>query len=86
MALYAMTLLVTGSPEEVEPVASDYREQLRALKGSGRLRAAGEFTAGDGFLVILDVADRMEAEQIARSNPLAEQGLATWMLREWQEI
>jgi uncharacterized protein YciI len=86
MALYAMTLLVTGSPDEVEPVAGEYREQLRVLRGAGRVRAAGEFAGGDGFLVILDVADRMEAEQTARSNPLVELGLATYMLREWLEI
>ena len=86
MALYAMTLLVTGSPDEVGPVTDEYREQLRVLRGTGRIRAAGEFAGGDGFLVILDVADRMEAEQAARSNPLVDQGLATYMLREWIEI
>jgi uncharacterized protein YciI len=79
-------LLVTGSPDEVEPVANEYREQLRLLREGGRVRVAGEFAAGDGFLVVLEVADRMEAEQLARACPLAEQGLATYMLREWTEI
>jgi uncharacterized protein YciI len=86
MALYAMTLLVTGSPDEVGPAAEEYREQLRLLREAGRIRVAGELADGDGFLVIFEVADRLEAEQIARSCPLAEQGLATYMLREWTEI
>jgi uncharacterized protein YciI len=86
MPLYVMTLLVTGPPDEVEPVAETHREHLRALKTQGKLRTAGEFAHGEGFLEILDVADRMEAERIARSGPLIEEGLATWMLREWVEL
>ena len=31
MPLYVMTLLVTGSPDEVEPVAERHREHLREL-------------------------------------------------------
>ena len=86
MPYYAITLLVTGPPDEVEPVAEEYRGQLAALRAHGKLRAAGEFTGGDGFLVILDAKDRMEAEQIARSGALVENGLCTWMLREWTEL
>ena len=86
MPFYVMTLLVTGPPNEVESVAVRHREQLRALRTKGKLHLVGEFRNGEGFLEIFDVADRMEAERIARSGPLVEEGLATWMLREWVEL
>jgi len=86
MPLYVRTMLVTGPPDEVESVAEKHREQLRALKSEGKLYLAGELGDGEGFLEIFDVADRMEAERIARSSPLVEEGLATWMLRPWVEL
>jgi uncharacterized protein YciI len=86
MPFYVMTLLVTGPPDEVESVAERHREHLRALRAEGKLHTAGEFSNGEGFLEILDVADRVEADRIARSAPLVEEGLASWMLREWVEL
>lgn len=86
MALWVRTMLITGLPEEVEPVARRHREHLRELHKAGRLRAAGEFKDGDGYLEIFEAADRREAESIAAASPLIEGGLATWMLREWTEI
>jgi uncharacterized protein YciI len=86
MPLWVRTMLVTGVPEEVDPVALGHREHLRELHDTGRLRAAGEFKDGDGFLEIFEAADRREAESIASSSPMIEAGLATWMLREWQEL
>jgi hypothetical protein len=44
------------------------------------------FRHGDGFLDIFEAKDLLEAEGIARSSPLVEEGLATWMLREWSEL
>ena len=79
-------MLVTGIPDEVEPVARRHREHLRDLYEAGCLRAAGEFKDGDGFLEIFEAADRREAESIASASPLIEAGLATWMVREWQEL
>lgn len=86
MPLYVRMLLVTGPPTEVEEAAVRHREHLRELKASGKLRAAGEFANGDGFLEILDTEDLHEAEAIARQSPLIEEGLGTWMLREWIEL
>jgi uncharacterized protein YciI len=40
----------------------------------------------DGFLEIFEAKDRLEAEAIARSSPLVQEGLGTWMLREWVEV
>jgi uncharacterized protein YciI len=86
MPLFARTILVTGPPEEVAPAAERHREHLRDLKNRGKLRFAGELKRGDGFIELLETADRMEAEAIARSSPLVEGGLATWMLRECVEL
>jgi uncharacterized protein YciI len=86
MPLWVRTVLVTGLPEEVEPVAGRHREHLRGLHEAGKLRAAGEFNDGDGFLEIFEAIDRREAEAIAAASPLIEAGLATWMLREWREL
>lgn len=86
MPLYVRTLLVTGAPEDVEAAARGHREHLRRLRDEGRLRAAGEFRQGDGFLDIFEAKDLLEAEQTARSSPLVEEGLGAWMLREWTEL
>ncbi len=86
MPLYARTLLVTGPPNEVQAAAEGHREHLRGLHSRGKLRMAGELADGDGFLEIFEAVDRLEAEEIARSSPLVEAGLGSWMLREWTEL
>jgi uncharacterized protein YciI len=86
MSFWVRTLLITGLPDEVEPVARQHRAHLLELHEAGRIRAAGEFADGDGFLEIFEAADRRDAESIAAASPLIEAGLATWMLREWTEL
>ena len=86
MPLYVRTLLMTGPPEEVEAAAEGHLAHLRKLARDGRLRSAGAFPKGDGFLEIFEARDLHEAESIARSSPLVELGLGTWMLREWEEL
>ena len=86
MPLYARTLLVTGPQDEVAKAAGNHREQLERLQAQGKIRVAGEFTDGSGFLEIFEASDRLEAEQIARDSALIEEGLGTWMLREWREL
>ena len=86
MPLFVRTLLVTGPPDQVAEAAERHREHVRQLRADGKLRAAGEFKNGDGFLEILEVADLLEAERVARTSPLIEEGLGTWMLREWVEM
>jgi uncharacterized protein YciI len=86
MPLYARTLLITGPLDEVAAAAERHRAHLRDLQEAGKLRAAGEFKNGDGFLEIFEAADLLEAESIARSSPLIEEGLGSWMLREWVEL
>jgi len=86
MPLYVRTLLVTGPADEVATAAGRHREHLRDLHGRGKLRAAGEFKGGDGFLEIFEAADLVEAQRIAGSSPLVSEGLGTWMVREWSEL
>ena len=86
MPLYVRTVLVTGPEDEVDPATEAHREHLRELQRLGKLRAAGAFSQGDGFLEIFEARDLLEAEGIARSSPLIEQGLGAWMLREWREL
>ena len=83
--LWLRTLRVTAGPEEVEPVARRHREHLRELRDAGKLRLAGEFEDGDGFLEIFEALDRREADAIARASPLVERGLVAWTVREWLE-
>jgi len=86
MPLYVRTVLLTGPPEEADRLREGHLEQLRALRAAGRLRAAGALRGGEGFLEIFEAKDLLEAEEIARSSPLIEEGLGAFMLREWAEI
>jgi uncharacterized protein YciI len=86
MPLYVRTLLVTGPEDEVAPARREHEAQLAKLHVAGKIRAAGRFARGDGYLEIFEARDLLEAESIARMSPLVEQGLGTWMLREWEEL
>jgi len=86
MGIWVRTLLVTAAPAELEAAREGHLGHLRRLHAEGRLRAAGELGDGEGFLEFFEAKDRLEAESIARSSPLVEEGLGTWMLREWVEI
>jgi uncharacterized protein YciI len=84
--LYVRTILVTAPADEVEVAARGHREQLRELAAGGRLRAAGEFKSGEGFLEIFEAADLVEAQTIAGASPLVTEGLGAWIVREWVEL
>ena len=86
MPHFVRTILVTGPEEEVRPARDAHVEHVRELRAAGKIRAAGAFARGDGFLEIFQAKDLYEAEAIARSSPIVEQGLGTWMLREWEEL
>lgn len=86
MGLWVRTLLVTVPQAECEAAREGHVRQLRRLAAEGRLRVAGEVGSGEGFLEIFEARDRLEAEAICRSSPLVEEGLGTWMLREWTEL
>ena len=86
MPFYVRTILITGSEDDADPARRDHLSHLAQLKAAGKLRAAGSFPRGDGYLEIFEAKDLYEAEAIARSSPLVMLGLGTWMLREWEEI
>ena len=86
MPLWVRTVLVTAPEEEVAPAREAHVDQLRRLSAQGKLFGAGVFTRGDGYLEIFEADDLHEAETIARSSPLVELGLGTWMLREWEKL
>ena len=85
MPLFVRTLLVTGPPDEVAGAAAGHLDQLRELRAAGRLRAAGEFNDGDGYLEIFEAADLLEAQTIGQASPLVTEGLGAFMIREWSE-
>jgi uncharacterized protein YciI len=85
MPYFVRTILVTGAEDEVNAARRDHLAHLAQLAAGGRIRAAGAFSRGDGYLEIFEAKDLYEAEAIARSSPLVELGLGTWMLREWDE-
>jgi uncharacterized protein YciI len=86
MPLYVRIILLTGLPGDAGEAAAAHERHLAGLRERGKLRAAGRFKNRDGYLEIIEANDRLEAEEIARSSPLVEQGLGSWMLREWVEI
>ena len=86
MPLFVRTLVVTASPAEAGSYLEMHRDHLRRLRSEGRLRVAGAFRGDEGFLEIFEAKDLLEAEAIARSSPLVEEGLAAWTLRAWEEI
>jgi len=86
MPFFVRTILVTGPEGDVGPARGEHLAHLAQLKAAGKIRAAGTFPRGDGYLEIFEARDLHEAEAIARSSPLVTLGLGTWMLREWEEI
>ncbi len=86
MPYYVRTILVTGTEDDVASARHEHLAHVAQLAASGKVRAAGAFARGDGYLDIFEANDLYEAEAIARTSPLVELGLGTWMLREWQEL
>jgi uncharacterized protein YciI len=86
MPLFVRTILITGREDDVASAREEHLAHLGQLSASGKLRAAGRFPRGDGYLEIFEARDLHDAEAIARSSPLVMLGLGTWMLREWEEI
>ena len=86
MPYFVRTIVVTACEEDADPARRDHLSHLAQLAASGKIRAAGAFPRGDGYLEIFEAKDMHEAEALARSSPLVMLGLGTWMLREWEEL
>ena len=86
MPFYMRTVLVTGTPDELEKVVEERRRHIAGLRAEGKIRISGEFVRGDGFVEIFEAVDLLDADRMARSDPLVEAGLATWMIRELEQL
>lgn len=86
MPFWVRTILVTAVPSDAEAAVAAHRAHLTSLRESGRLRIAGLFGRGDGYLDVFEADDLLAAEAIARQSPLVTEGLAAWTLRAWEEI
>lgn len=69
----------------------DHVAFLEKLNGDGKLAFAGPFLDGDGkpdgSLVVLDAADRAEAEALAAADPYARAGLFERVeIRPWNWV
>lgn len=98
MRRWARTIRLTVSEEAAAEAIAAHRALLRRMSKEGVLRQAWILTAGrsgadpgagavDGFLEILETADRLEAEEWCRRSPLLEAGFAAWSLvpvRDWR--
>lgn len=82
MPVYLRTLLVTATPDQVDPFLEGHRRHVTELRCQGRLRFAAEFEQGDGFVEVFEAEDLLEADRLARSSPLVEAGMGAWSLRE----
>ena len=83
MPLYVRTILITVPQASAKESAAEHERHLADLRRRGKLRSAGRLGKGDGYLEIIEAADLLEADRIARSSPLVESGLGSWTLREW---
>jgi uncharacterized protein YciI len=86
MPFYMRTLLVTATPDELAKLLEERRSHIAGLRAEGKLRISAEFVRGDGFVEIFEATDLLEADRIARSDPLIEAGLGTWMMRELERL
>ncbi len=85
MAYWVRTILFTVPAGSLAEAREGHLDHLRGLRAAGKLKAAGELGPGEGYLEIFEAGDRYEAEALARSSPIVDLGLGTWMLREWAE-
>jgi uncharacterized protein len=72
--------LFPGVPEEV---ALAQRARMADLTKEGTVLLTGPFADGTGGMVILHVPSLEEAKALYSSLPLAQSGMITWSIREW---
>ena len=77
---WAHTLRLTVSAEVAAETLQAHRAYQEQLRERGTLHSAWILDAGDGFLEILETADRREAEAITEASPLIAAGLVAWSI------
>lgn len=86
MELYAVTIRITATPDQVEPILPSQLESIRELGRAGRIRLAGRLESDGGFLAVFEAEDLLDARATAESFPLIRDGLASWSLRRFEEL
>ena len=86
MALYAVTIRITATPEQAEPAVLGQIAAFDEMGQAGRIRLAGRLEREDGFLAIFEAKDLLDARGTAEGFPLIEAGLASWSLRLFEEL
>ena len=81
---------LTGSlpgPFDVRAVVGRVDGEMVGTSWFGRRRTLPDVAVmGDGFFEVFEAADLLEADRIARSDPLVEAGLGSWMIRELEHL
>ncbi|WP_413574673.1 YciI family protein [Bdellovibrio sp. HCB290] len=58
-------------------------EHLRKLDAEGTLVLCGPFTDHAGGMVVVNAANKEEAEKIAKADPFVVEGVRTYEVRTW---
>jgi len=69
--------------EKVFPLHIAYMDQLQVQK---KVFAAGPFSDQGGAMIILSAASREEAEKIASNDPIHQEGIRKFQIREWKPV
>jgi Uma2 family endonuclease/uncharacterized protein YciI len=80
---YIIKLTIVVDRETYEPHLIEHLAYLETLKQEGVLLLSGPFGDRTGGLLVVQASSRVEAERIARNDPLVKQGLDSYELREW---
>jgi uncharacterized protein YciI len=87
MARFVVELTYGDDHEELLRVRPAHRDYLQQLVDRGVLLAAGPFVAGDGGLLVYDVADEDELRAVLDEDPYAKAGvLASTTVHEWNPM
>ena len=86
MELYAVTIRITATPDQVESILPPQLEAILELGRAGRIRLAGRLDIDGGFLAVFEAKDLLDARATAENFPLIRDGLASWSLRRFEEL
>ncbi|MBI4230200.1 MAG: hypothetical protein HY608_05125 [Planctomycetes bacterium] len=86
MPLFVRLFTNTAPRSEFERHMEGHLAYLRELVAEGKLRYAGPFADGTGGIEILQMKDRIEAQETMRRDPFVVNGLGVYELREFRDI
>lgn len=80
---FIITLTIIVDRATYEPFLPAHLEYLAALKQAGSLLLSGPFLNRTGGMVIVQAESLQAAEEIARNDPLVQNGVDSYELTEW---